>query len=130
MPPADLVHVDLATAVPRRRRSRAFPTVVVAKHLCSADLPRPQVAPELFSKEEFALLTRWSSPSALWHRTGASVARTEARDAPGKYAPGAKEDGSERHPNAFAVAAQLGLSCAGSGLGRAIQRIIDFGRCD
>ena len=94
------------------------------------DQPCPQVAPDVFRKEEFALLTRWSSASALRHRAGASAARTEARDALGKHTPGAKKDGDERHPNAFAVAAQLGLSCAGSGLGRAIQRIIDFGRCD
>ena len=36
VPPVDLVHVDLTTAVPLRRRSRASPTVVIAKHLCGA----------------------------------------------------------------------------------------------
>ena len=73
---------------------------------------------------------RWSSASALRHREGASATRTEARDAPGKHAPGAEEDGGERRPNAFAVAEQLGLSYGGSRLGRVIQRILDFERCD
>ena len=94
------------------------------------DRPRPQVAADLFGKEEFALLTRWSSASALRHREEASAARTEARDALGKHAPGAEADGGERRPNAFAVAEQLGLSCGGSRLGRAIQHVLDFGRCD
>ena len=94
------------------------------------DRPRPQVAPDVFREEDIALLTRWSSASTLRHHAGASAARTEARDALGKHTPSAEEDSGERHPNAFAVSEQLGLSCAGSGLGRAIQRILDFGRCD
>ena len=72
--------------------------------------PRPQVAPDLFGEEEFALLTRWSSASALRHREGVSAARTRARNARGKHAPGAEEDGGERRPNTFADAEQLGLS--------------------
>jgi len=32
--------------------------------------------------------------------------------------------------NIFALSIELGLSCGGAGLGRACQRIIDYGRCD
>ena len=40
------------------------------------------------------------------------------------------ENSGKYYCNVMNVVKELGLSCGGNGLGRACQRIIDYGRCD
>jgi tRNA:m4X modification enzyme len=44
------------------------------------------------------------------------------------YAGGHAEEGLRS--NIFALSKELGLACGGKGLGRACQRLIDYGRCE
>ena len=79
-----------------------------------------------FGKQDFDVLKRWTSASVLEDRQDVS-----------------NDDSDRHHTNdccdnhekgnsltAFTVVQELGLKCGGNGLGRACQRIIDYGRCE
>eukprot|EP00956_Cyclotella_meneghiniana_P033199 scaffold94344_cov64-Cyclotella_meneghiniana.AAC.2 len=76
-----------------------------------------------FGKQDFDVLKRWTSASVLDDshapNNNSEMHHTEHSENSGKY-----------YCNVMNVVKELGLSCGGNGLGRACQRIIDYGRCD
>jgi tRNA:m4X modification enzyme len=78
-----------------------------------------------FGKRDFDALKRWTSASVLDDRNGSSCEDGEKHYT--EYTDN-DEDKSD-HLNVFTVVQELGLACGGNGLGRACQRIIDYGRC-
>jgi tRNA:m4X modification enzyme len=86
-----------------------------------------------FGNDQFNVLKRWSSAAV-------SVARKPALANNSIMGDDDNDDMKETHyvdkaddgkgQNIFALSIELGLSCGGKGLGRAVQRIIDYGRCD
>jgi tRNA:m4X modification enzyme len=76
-----------------------------------------------FGKEEFDVMKRWTSASVLEDRCRSSNDDEEHT---------VDREGNDRTNdlNAFNVVQKLGLACGGNGLGRACQRIIDFGRTE
>jgi tRNA:m4X modification enzyme len=76
-----------------------------------------------FSKGEFDVMKRWTSASVLEDRCCASN-----DDAEDHHYVGIEGNDGTNDLNAFNVVQKLGLACGGNGLGRACQRIIDFGR--
>jgi len=85
-----------------------------------------------FGEKEFNLLKRWTSASVSGERPISESGSTKIDDngAKEEHYTGTPEEETGRYPNIFAVAKELGLSCGGKGLGRACQRLIDYGRCD
>lgn len=76
-----------------------------------------------FGESDFDVLKRWTSASVLDDRCNSSE---DIGDDHADYKYGNKKDDG----NIFTVVKELGLLCGGNGLGRACQRIIDYGRCD
>ena len=84
-----------------------------------------------FGENQFNLMKRWASASV-------------ERPSPNSNSPSANDQTEDDHPtfldddndhegrasNIFAVVGELGLACGAKGLGRACQRLIDYGRCD
>ncbi|KAL3790033.1 hypothetical protein HJC23_011389 [Cyclotella cryptica] len=77
-----------------------------------------------FGESDFDVLKRWAPASVLDDRHDVS-SEDVGDDHTDCLHGNKKEDG-----NVFTVVKELGLSCGGNGLGRACQRIIDYGRCD
>ena len=79
-----------------------------------------------FGKPDFDILKRWTSASVLDDRDVPNGDNSEEH-----YV----QDGCDTHKNdnnmnVFTVVQEVSLSCGGNGLGRACQRIIDYGRCE
>lgn len=78
-----------------------------------------------FGEKQFNLMKRWASASILEDRTHSPNAETKE-----DHKNVLDDDDKGRCSNIFAVVGALGLKCGGNGLGRACQRLIDYGRCD
>jgi tRNA:m4X modification enzyme len=76
-----------------------------------------------FGESDFDVLKRWTSASVLDDR------RDSGEDFEDDHAD-CKHGHKKDDGNVFTVVKELDLSCGGNGLGRACQRIIDYGRCD
>ena len=76
-----------------------------------------------FGEQDFDVLKRWTSASVLDDSHAPSedteIHHTEHSKSSCKY-----------YCNVMTVVKELKLSCGGNGLGRACQRIIDYGRCE
>lgn len=92
-----------------------------------------------FGEKEFNLLKRWTSASVLEDRPAVSEAADSIIKTDGNEMKEdehnvslAEEEETGKYPsiNIFEVVKELGLACGGNGLGRACQRLIDYGRCD
>lgn len=84
-----------------------------------------------FGCDQFNVLKRWSSAAVSVERNPASVLNStkgDDNDMKETHYVDKADDGKGK--NIFALSIELGLSCGGKGLGRAVQRIIDYGRCD
>jgi tRNA:m4X modification enzyme len=80
-----------------------------------------------FGKDEFDVMKRWTSASVLEDRCCASNNDVDEDE---EHNVGIESNDRTNDLNAFNVAQNLGLACGGNGLGRACQRIIDFGRAE
>lgn len=84
-----------------------------------------------FGDDQFNVLKRWSSAAVSVERKPASEnnsTKGDDNDMKETHYVDKADDGKGQ--NIFALSIELGLSCGGKGLGRAVQRIIDYGRCD
>ena len=75
-----------------------------------------------YSGSDFDQLRRWTSASVLEERASGSNS-TSTSNLDGHFV-GVKSQ------NIYLVVKELGLACGGSGLGRACQRLIDYGRAE
>ena len=84
-----------------------------------------------FGENQFNLIKRWASASVERRpnaRTSGSNGNKTEEDH--NILPDDDDDDKGTCSNIFAVVNELGLVCGGKGLGRACQRLIDYGRCD
>ncbi len=86
-----------------------------------------------FGEGQFNTLKRWTSAAVSVERPPASSSSSSSGNndndtREGHYAGGQAEEGLRS--NIFALSTELGLACGGKGLGRACQRLIDYGRCE
>ncbi len=87
-----------------------------------------------FGEDHFNMLKRWTSAAVSEERLPASGLESTIVDNNNNktkehHNVGQAED-KGLQSNIFALSKELGLSCGGKGLGRACQRLIDYGRCD
>jgi len=84
-----------------------------------------------FGEKEFNLLRRWTSASVLGD-TPKPNSKTNGNERKEEHTVGGDEEEKGRYSNThmFTVVKELGLVCGSKGLGRACQRLIDYGRCD
>ena len=87
-----------------------------------------------FGEKEFNLMRRWTSASVADGKPFVSTESVESdADNELKEEHNTIHDGGEKSYlpfSLFAVLQELGLSCGSKGLGRACQRLIDYGRCE
>ena len=88
---------------------------------------------EAFGEGQFNTLKRWTSAAVSVERPPASSSSSSSGNndndtRESHYAGGHAEEGLRS--NIFALSKELGLACGGKGLGRACQRLIDYGRCE
>jgi tRNA:m4X modification enzyme len=85
-----------------------------------------------FTDEQFNVLKRWSSAAVSGERKSALENNPTKGDDDNdvKETHYVDKADDEKGQNIFALSIELGLSCGAAGLGRACQRIIDYGRCD
>lgn len=83
-----------------------------------------------FGEKEFKLLKRWTSASVLQNEHSSSDVAVADDTKEEHYTGGPDEDQEKFYTNILATVKELGLACGGRGLGRAAQRLIDFGRLD
>ncbi|KAL3823635.1 hypothetical protein ACHAXA_005616 [Cyclostephanos tholiformis] len=85
-----------------------------------------------FGEDQFNVMKRWASAAVSEERLPASGVGSTINDnnkTKENYCVGQVED-KGLHSNVFALSEEFGLSCGGKGLGRACQRLIDYGRCE
>ncbi|KAL7547008.1 hypothetical protein ACHAWF_010330 [Thalassiosira exigua] len=83
----------------------------------------------VFGAKEFNVLKRWTSASVLDENSSTEVAtRTDEDEVKEEHSTNYLDDG--RRQKIVAVVKESGFVCGARGLGRACQRLIDFGRCD
>jgi tRNA:m4X modification enzyme len=85
-----------------------------------------------FGDDQFNVLKRWSSAAVSVERKSALEEYPTKGDDDNNMKETHYVDKADdgKGQNIFALSIELGLSCGGAGLGRACQRIIDYGRCD
>lgn len=86
-----------------------------------------------FVERDFNQLKRWTSASVLEESGSASSRNTTNFAVNGdkdEHNIGETDNGGGKSQNIFLVVKELGLACGGRGLGRACQRLIDYGRTE
>jgi len=86
-----------------------------------------------FGEDRFNMLKRWTTAAVSEERPPASGNDSTSIDDNGPkehHHEGQADDEKGLRSSIFTISKELGLSCGGKGLGRACQRLIDYGRCD
>ncbi|KAL3781193.1 hypothetical protein ACHAW5_007005 [Stephanodiscus triporus] len=86
-----------------------------------------------FGEDRFNMLKRWTTAAVAEERPPASGNDANKFDDNGPkehHYEGQADDEKGLRSSIFTISKELGLSCGGKGLGRACQRLIDYGRCD
>lgn len=96
---------------------------------CFLELFRGVGGLSTFLERDFDQLRRWTSASVLEDSVSASsnTTKVEVND---EHNIGDADNGKGKSQNIFLVVKELGLACGGRGLGRACQRLIDYGRTE
>lgn len=102
---------------------------------CLLALFRSEVVGELpnFGENEFNLLKRWTSASVLGAPIFDSIeldADNTTKEEHSHFDTTEEGNKGRYYSNILSVVKELGLTCGGNGLGRACQRLIDYGRRD
>ncbi|KAL9190192.1 hypothetical protein ACHAXT_007403 [Thalassiosira profunda] len=82
-----------------------------------------------FGEREFNLMKRWA-PASVLNDSSKYARRNSDEEVQEEHSDRIAEDLKGRYPSIAAVVNEAGLSCGVRGLGRACQRLIDYGRCE
>jgi tRNA:m4X modification enzyme len=134
----------LKSIIPIKHRVSGYILATCCHGLCSWDLyvgrdflgtamcTNAEGTESSFGEHEFNLMKRWACGTVLGDRNGLDDAQmndeTTKKETDNEHATSC-DDGTE-DMSVTKVSNSMGLKCGPHGLGRACQRLIDYGRCD